>query len=102
MPKLKTIKQADNCFIQFNEWFDKVYGNTYFDATVYIGNACYRVPYQYGYHAGSPQAIDEALKDCGYRVRACKGDYHRPYRSIRISVRQVKKRDLNKEFKKEQ
>jgi hypothetical protein len=92
--KLKTVKKADNVVIIFGEWFDRTYGNTYFDAHVYVGGKDYKVPYGYGYHAGSKQSIDEALAAVGYRVRTNKGDMHAPYRHIKVQVVDKKKREL--------
>ena len=96
MAKLKTVKKCDNVQIVFGEWFDKINGNTYYDAHVYVGDKDYQIPYQYGYHAGSQQSIDEALAACGYRVRTNKNDYHAPYRAIRTVCVDKKKRDLYK------
>lgn len=96
MPKLKTVKKSDNVVINFGEWFDRTYGNTYYDAEVYVGDKRYLVAYQYGYNAGDKQSIDEALAAIGYRVRTNKGDVHAPYRNIRVTVFDKKKRDLFK------
>lgn len=96
---MKTIKKADNVSILFKEWFDKTYGNTYYDADIYIGDKHYAIAYQYGYNAGDKQSIDEALAEIGYRVRSCKGNIHAPYRHIRVNVVQCKKCGLNKTTK---
>lgn len=92
---MKTIKKADNVTINFGEWFDRTYGNTYYDAELYIGNKRFTVPMQYGYNAGDKQAIDEALADVGYRVRKSK-DVHAPYKHIRVTVFNKLKRDMFK------
>ena len=94
--KLKAIKKADNVTIVFGEWFDKTYGNTYYDALVYIGDEVHEIPYQYGYNAGDAQSIDEALKACGYRVRENKISKSIPYSYIRTVCTQKLKRELFK------
>ena len=94
--KLKATKKADNITIVFGEWFDKTYGNTYYDAKVYIGESEYEVPYCYGYNAGDAQSIDEALEACGYRVRTNKRDRFAPYRDIRTVITTKLKRELFK------
>jgi len=96
MDTLKTLKKSDNVSIVFGEWFDKIYGNTYFDALVYVGDKSYTVSYRYGYNHGDRQAIDEALAAVGYRVRANKSNVHAPYKHIRVTVMDKKKRDLYK------
>jgi len=96
MANLKTIKKSDNVSIIFGEWLDKTYGNTYYDALVYVGDKSYTVSYKYGYHAGSEQSIDEALAAVGYRVRANKSNVHAPYRHIHVSKHDKHKRDLYK------
>jgi len=93
---LKTLKKSDNVSIIFGEWFDKINVNTYYDALVYVGSKSYTVSYQYGYNHGDRQAIDEALADVGYRVRTNKSNVHAPYRHIRVTVMDKKKRDLYK------
>lgn len=95
---MKAIKKSDHVSIIFGEWFDKVNGNTYYDATVYIADKTYSIPYQYGYNHGDKQAIDEALKACGYRVRANKANPYKSYRSIKTRCVDVLKRDLIKEY----
>jgi hypothetical protein len=91
---MKTIKKSDNCQIIFGEWFDKINGNTYFDALIYVGDSKYTVPYTYGYNHGDKQAIDESLAKIGYRVRANKKDTWKPYHSIRTVCLNKLKRDL--------
>jgi len=93
---LKTLKKSDNVSITFGEWFDRIYGNTYYDALIYIGDKCYTVAYQYGYNHGDKQAIDESLASIGYRVRTDKRDRWAPYRHIRSICIDKKKRDLFK------
>jgi len=97
---IQTTKKSDNVTINFGEWFDKINGNTYYDAHIYIGNNSYQVRYQYGYNHGDKQAIDESLNAIGYRVRACKKDVHAPYRHIRVNCFGKKKRELFRETKK--
>lgn len=92
--KLKTIAKADHVTIIFGEWFDKTYGNTYYDAEVFIGGKVYQVPYQYGYNAGDKQSIDESLAAIGYKVRVNKKDIHAPYRHIHTRCVGKRKREL--------
>lgn len=94
--QLKTITKADNVSILFGEWFDRLYGNTYYDALVYVGDKAYEVSYQYGYNAGDTQSIDEALVECGYRVRTNKADRWAPYSHIHVNICNKLKRELFK------
>lgn len=71
--KLRVIKKADNTVIVFGEWFDSLYGNTYYDARVITAGKAYEIAYKYGYNAGDTQSIDEALAACGLRVRKGQG-----------------------------
>lgn len=96
MAKLKTLKKSDNVSIIFGEWFDRTYGNTYYDALIYVGDKVHTVAYQYGYNHGDKQAIDESLAAVGYRVRTNKDNIRAPYRHIRVVVVDKKKRDLFK------
>jgi hypothetical protein len=92
--KLKVLTKKDDVYIIFGEWFDKTYGNTYYDCEVTINDECFELPSQYGYNAGDIQSIDEALEQCGYRVRECKADIWAPYRQINKRTIQKKKREL--------
>lgn len=95
--KLKTVTKADNVSLIFGEWFDRTYGNTYYDVKVYIGDKVGTVKWGYGYNAGDKQSIDEALAALGYRVR--KGpasNRFAPYAHIRIDKHDKKKRELFK------
>ena len=94
--KLKTLTKADHVSIVFGEWFDRLNGNTYYDALVYVGTERHPVAYQYGYNAGDTQSIDEALASVGYRVRACKADGWAPYSHIHTSCMPKLKRELFK------
>jgi hypothetical protein len=94
--QLKALTKADHVSLVFGEWFDKINGNTYYDALVYVGDEVHEVAYQYGYNAGDKQAIDEALAAVGYRVRACKGNVHQPYSHIHTSCMPKLKRELYK------
>lgn len=95
--KLKVLKASDNVSIQFGEWFDKVNGNTYYDATLNINNETHHIKYCYGYNAGDKQSIDEALAVCGYRVRVNKYNVHASYKNIDIYKCDKLKRELNKQ-----
>ena len=97
---MKTITKKDNVSIVFGEWFDRINGNTYYDALVYIGDSAYQVQYRYGYNHGDKQAVDEVLQEIGYRVRTNKRDMYAPYRHIHNIVIDKKKRDLYKETQK--
>lgn len=97
MKQLKAIKKSDNVTIIFGEWFDKTYGNTYYDAEVYIGDKVYQVPYQYGYNAPDHQAINESLASIGYRVRIYKNDGYKAYKNIHARCINKLKRELFKE-----
>ena len=92
--KLKTLKKSNHVSIVFGEWFDRPNGNTYYDALVRVDEEVHKVAYQYGYNAGSAQSIDEALAECGYRVRANNKDYYAPYRAIHTSTKDKLKREL--------
>jgi len=94
--QLKALKKSDNVSILFGEWFDRINGNTYYDALVYVGDTVHEIAYQYGYNAGDTQSINEALKECGYRVRANKADRWAPYRSIHVNTCNKLKRELFK------
>ncbi len=100
MKQLKALKKSDHVSITFGEWFDKVNGNTYYDAVVYIDDKVYEIPYQYGYNHGDKQAIDEALAECGigYRVRVNSSNPHLPYSYLHISCIDKLKRNLIKEY----
>ena len=96
MKKLKVITQKDNLLIIFGEWYDKVNGNTYYDATVRIGDCNMDVSAQYGYSANGPQSIIEALESVGYRLRNQKKDRYAPVRNVRTILITKLKRELNK------
>jgi len=92
---MKALKSTDNVSIIFGTWFDKTYGNTYYDALVRVNEEIHEVSYQYGYSAGQKQSIDESLAAAGYRVRSNK-DTWKPYRAIHTSTTSKLKRDLYK------
>ena len=92
---LKVLKKSDYVSISFGEWFDKVNGNTYYDATVTVNKDTIEIPYQYGYNAGDKQSIDEALKAAGYRVRVS-SSWATAYGRIHTSCSPRLKRELNK------
>lgn len=93
---LKVLSSKDSVSILFSEWFDKVNGNSYYDADVTINGKTHSIAYKYGYNAGDKQSIDEALTEVGVRVRANNKDIHAPYKHITINKRDVLKRELNK------
>jgi hypothetical protein len=92
--KLKTLTKADHVTIIFGEWFDKVNGNTYYDAEIFVGDHVHRVPYCYGYNHGDKQAIDESLAKIGYKVRVNRRNVHAPYRHLHVRCADKLKRDL--------
>lgn len=97
MKRLTVIKKSDNLSIAFGEYYDNANGNPYYDANVYIGKVHYKVRGTYGSCTYDKQGIDDALKEIGYRIRACKADFYRPYRNVRTSHTDVKRfHDLNK------
>lgn len=92
MAKLITLSSKDVISLTFGEWFDRTYGNTYYDVEVRINDKHFTVQYGYGYNAGDKQSIDEALEYCGYRLRKNKRDPYAPYRAIKVSkVKKIKK-----------
>ena len=96
---MKTLSSRNHVTIVFGEWFDKTYGNTYYDALVQIDDHSIQIPYQYGYNAGDTQSIDEALLCAGYRLRSNKRDPSRPYQNIHVACKDKLKRELYKELK---
>ena len=63
--KIKTID------IQAKEWFDRVYGNSYFSAIVTLNfgmpdTTTIKLPFKYGYGDYYIQASGEALAQAGY------------------------------------
>lgn len=98
--KLVTIKKSDNVTIIFGEWFDKTYGNTYYDVEIFVNEERKEIAYQYGYNAGDIQSIDAALADVGYRVRTNNRDRWAPYKSIHTKCVKKLKRELFKSHSK--
>jgi hypothetical protein len=93
---MKTLTSKNNVSIVFGEWFDRTYGNTYYDAFVRIDDKTFEVPYKYGYNHGNKQAIDEALAYCGYRVRTNKLNMRKPYSYISSVCKDKLKSELYK------
>ena len=93
---LKTIKTTDHVSIVFGEWFDKLNGNTYYDALVLINDETHEIRYKYGYNAGDHQAVTEALESAGYRLRTCKADRFKPFYAVHTSKTDKLKRELFK------
>lgn len=96
MKKLKTLKATDNVTIVFGEWFDKTYGNTYYDTEILINGQSSLLKYQYGYNAGDVYSIDDALKSIDFKVRANNRDKWQPYKHLNIVKTNKLKRDLFK------
>lgn len=96
MRKLKVLRSTDSVSMVFGEWFDKMYGNTYYDCFIRINGLCFEVEYCYGCNAPDKQAIDEALTEIGYRVRKHKRDQWIPYRRIHTVCKDKLKRELFK------
>lgn len=96
MKKIKTLTSKDHVSIIFGEWFDKINGNTYYDATIRVNDNTFGLAWRYGYNAGDQQSIDEALYHAGYKVRKNNRDRWASYKNIHIMKRDVLKRDLIK------
>lgn len=53
-------------FVDGREWFDRINGNSYFSARIYVdGKEVARVPFQYGYGSAYEYAAAWALQDLG-------------------------------------
>ena len=89
---MQTITKRDTVNMVIGEWFDKVNGNTYHDATIYINGKEYFIPYKYGYSANNEWNLKELLNQIGFRIRKDKRvlDYCKVYTQEKL------KRDLNK------
>jgi len=94
--KLKALSNKNTVTLVFGEWFDKTYGNTYYDVLVLIDDLEFTIASQYGYNAGDRQSIDNALAECGYRVRVNNENRWRPYDQLNIRHSQKLKRELYK------
>lgn len=95
-PKLKTLKKSDNVVMIFGEWFDKTYGNTYYDIEVWVGDDQYNVALRYGCNAGDAQSIDEGLEAIGFKVRKNSRNHFAQYKHIKTKVISKLKRDAFK------
>lgn len=93
---MQVLKNSDSVSLVFGEWFDKTYGNSYYDVELWVNDKVYYLPFQYGYNASDKQSIDDALKFAGYRVRNNKSNIHKPYKNLRISKVAKLKRELFK------
>ena len=93
---LKAVHLKDHVSITYGVWFDKLYGNSYFDAVVEINDLTFEVSFQYGHHYGDNQAIDEILAAIGYRVKTFKDDRFKGYRAIHTDQMPKKKQELFK------
>ena len=87
-----TLTHKTNNTIVIGEWFDIVNGNTYYDATICIGDKTYTIPYQYGYDASNWWNINELLNQVGIRIR--KNQHIKNY--VTVYTKQKKKRELIK------
>ena len=89
---MKTITKRDKVIIVIGEWFDKVNGNTYYDATISINGKDYFIPSKYGYSADNEWNLKELLNQIGFRIRKDKRvlDYCKVYTQEKL------KRALNK------
>lgn len=89
---MRTITHKDTATIVIGEWFDKVNGNTYYDATICVNDEEYFIPYKYGYSADNEWNLKELLNQIGFRIRKDKRvlDYCKVYTQDKL------KRDLNK------
>ena len=85
--KIKTID------IIAREWFDRVYGNSYFSAQITLNygmkdEKIIKVPFQYGYEYYYEQVANETLKDQGYIKKSI--GLRKPFRKNDIIVRSSK------------
>ena len=89
---MRTIIKRDTVNMVIGEWFDKVNGNTYHDATICVNGKEYLIPYRYGYSADNEWNLKELLNQIGFRIRKDKRvlDYCKVYTQNKL------KRDLNK------
>ncbi len=96
MNKLKALKKSDHVTLVFGEWFEL--GNTHYDVEVTINETTHCIPYRYGYWAGSPPSIDEALASIGYRVRKSHDPQapYEPYQEIPTTKKAKRKSELFK------
>ena len=89
---------TNSVFVDGREWFDRVNGNSYFSARVFVdGVEVARVPFQYGYGSAFEYAAAWALQDLGILPkddaaalwRLCEGAGVTLYRSLqRVTKRE--------------
>lgn len=89
---MKTITKKDNVYIVVGEWFDKINGNTYHDATITINQNEYFISYRYGYDASSDWNLKELLNQIGFRIRKNK----RVHSYCKVYTQNKTKKQLNK------
>lgn len=97
------IKKGDVIKVEGRRWFDKVNGNTYFTAAVYLnGEIVTKLPFEYGYESHyedramhefwkshtAPKGFDTDFTHCSYLQ-----DYGVTYSA---SAKDVLKRELHK------
>ena len=87
-------------YIINKEWFDKVNGNTYFSAKVYLGeDLIMSIPYQYGYSEFCKQVLNKALRE-HFKIDEKSSVYEVMNKNgikLSITTLNVKKRELDKE-----
>lgn len=88
-------------FVQAREWFDKVNGNTYFDADVWVdGKPICTLGMTYGYGDQFEYAASEALVKRGYLPAEMEGRNIRWAKDLGLDVyttrREARKRELAK------
>ncbi len=97
---VKIYKQNKMITIQTKEWFDKVNGNTYFSAEVFLSmDKILSLPFQYGYSGARQEAESRLAKHflscaerCGVRDRLRKNG---------IEISETKTKSLKRELSKE-
>lgn len=61
------MKKVKSICVQAKEWFDKVNGNSYFSADIFVnGDIVHRLPFEYGYSEYYLQAANKWLADNDY------------------------------------
>ena len=75
-----TTDPIKNIHVEGRRWFDKINGNTYNTAAVYVDGECVAItPFQYGYGDFYIQAAQEALEKLGtIPTEVSKWGSHRP------------------------
>lgn len=90
---MRKLKKSDIVVIEGRRWFDKVNGNTYHSATLYVNNEQIdRVPFEYGYGDQYKQT-GYALIEKNYNMKISGWRDLEGY-NIRTTVQDGLKRDL--------